>query len=247
MAFPCAEYVSITKLMSTNYDLYMNGGARETSYARNSTFQTPEELTKGAKPKNKGNICLTRRSPPMVYKAYFKQFQRDFRLFLKSRSEELTPGGKMVLTFIGREKPHQNSDPCAVIIGMVLKDMVLEGLVEEAKLDSFNVPLYGPTIEEVRQVIEVEGSFALQTLKTIQIGWDADLQEDVDNSVFNSKRIGEFITKTVRAVFEPLLSAEFGKDMMDVLFSRFSKKVSQLMELETLEYTSVVMSLTRAT
>ncbi|KAJ1420074.1 SAM dependent carboxyl methyltransferase [Sesbania bispinosa] len=183
----------------------------------------------------------------MVYKAYCEQFQRDFKLFLKSRSEELTPGGNMVLTFIGREKPHQISDPCVVILGMVLKDMVLEGLVEEAKLDYFNVPIYGPTVEEVRQVIEVEGSFALQTLKTIQIGWDADLQEDVDNFVFNSKRIVEFITKTIRVVYEPFLSAEFGKDMMDELFSRFSKKVSQLMELETLEYTTVVMSLTKAT
>ncbi|KAJ1389330.1 SAM dependent carboxyl methyltransferase [Sesbania bispinosa] len=181
----------------------------------------------------------------MVYKAYFEQFQRDFKLFLKSRSEELTPEGNMVLTFIGRERPHPISDPCVVIIGMVLKDMVLEGLVEEAKLDSFNMPIYEPTIEEVRQVIEVEGSFILQTLKTIQMGFDAVIQEDVDNSVLNSKMRGEFISKSIRAVYEPLLSTEFGKDMMDELFSRFSKKVSQLMELETLEFTNVVISLTK--
>ncbi|KAJ1389329.1 SAM dependent carboxyl methyltransferase [Sesbania bispinosa] len=217
------------------------------SYSLHWLSQAPEELTKGAKPLNKGNIYLTSTSPPMVYKAYFEQFQRDFKLFLKSRSEELTPEGNMVLTFIGRERPHPISDPCVKIIGMVLKDIVLEGLVEEAKLDSFNIPLYEPTVEEVRRVIEVEGSFILQTLKTIQMGCDADIQEDVDNYVLNSKMRGEFISKSIRAVFEPLLSVEFGKDMMDELFSRFSKKVSQLMELETLEYTNVVISLTKAT
>ncbi|KAJ1420075.1 SAM dependent carboxyl methyltransferase, partial [Sesbania bispinosa] len=213
------------------------------SYSLHWLSQVPEELIKGEKPLNKGNTYLTITSPPMVYKAYFDQFQRDFKLFLKSRSEELTPGGNMVLTFIGREKHHEIRSPWAVI-GMVLKDMVLEGLVGEAKLDSFNLPIYGPTVDEVRQVIKEEGSFTIQTLKTIQMGWDADLQRDVDNSILNSKMRGEFIAKSIRAVFEPLLSAEFGKDIMDELFSRFSKKVSQLMELETLEYTNIVMSLT---
>ncbi|KAJ1411242.1 SAM dependent carboxyl methyltransferase [Sesbania bispinosa] len=233
-------------LMLTNRGLYMNGGAGEISYAKNSTVQAPEELTNDAKPLNKGNIFLTSTSPPMVYKAYFEQFQRDFKLFLKSRSEELTPGGNMVLTFIGREKPHEICSPW-VEIGMVLKDMVLEGLVEEAKLDYFNMPIYEPTIEEVRQIIEVEGSFTLQTLKTFQIGFDVDIHDDVDNSFLNRKGRGEFIAKAHRAGLESLLSTEFGKDMMDELFSRFSKKVSQLMELETLEYTTIVISLTKAT
>ncbi|KAJ1411245.1 SAM dependent carboxyl methyltransferase [Sesbania bispinosa] len=216
------------------------------SYSLHWLSQAPEQLTNEAKPLNKGNVYLTSTSPAIVYKAYFEQFQRDFKLFLKSRSEELTPGGNMVLTFVGREKPHEISSPWAVI-GMVLKDMVLEGLVEEAKLDSFNLPIYEPTVEEVRQVIEVEGSFTLQTLKTFQIGYDVDIQEDIDNYVLNSKVRGDFIAMSHRAGFELLLSAEFGKDMMDGLFSRFSKKVSQLLELETLKYTTIVISLTKAT
>ncbi|KAK7390458.1 hypothetical protein VNO78_25764 [Psophocarpus tetragonolobus] len=129
---------------------------------------------------------------------------------------------------------------------MVLQDMVLEGLVEEGKLDSFNLPTYSPTIEEVRQVIKAEGSFILQTLKTFKMGWDANLQNEVSDSVVDNKIRGEFIAKTIRAVFEPLLSAEFGKNVMDELFSRFTKKVSKLVEFDTLEYTNLVMSMRKA-
>ncbi|TKY69485.1 Monomethylxanthine methyltransferase 1 [Spatholobus suberectus] len=215
------------------------------SYSLHWLSQAPEELTKGTEPLNKGNIHITTTSSPVVYKAYFEQFQRDFKLFLKSRSDELKSGGIMVLTFIGREKAHEISSPW-VVIGMVLKDMVLEGLVEEAKLDSFNLPIYGPTIEEVRQVIEAEGSFTLQTLKTFKLGWEATLQGEVSDYVVDSKVRGEFRAKTIRAVFEPLLTAEFGKDVMDELFSRFAKKVSQLIELDTLEHTNLVMSMRKA-
>ncbi|QCE03234.1 S-adenosyl-L-methionine-dependent methyltransferase [Vigna unguiculata] len=49
----------------------------------------------------------------------------------------------------------------------------------------------------------------------------------------------EFLTKYVRAIFEPLLAVEFGKDTMDELFTRFARKVAQLIEFETLEYTHV--------
>nr|KYP68897.1 Benzoate carboxyl methyltransferase [Cajanus cajan] len=212
------------------------------SYSLHWLSQAPEELTNGVEPLNKGNTYITTTSSPTVYKAYFEQFQRDFKLFLKSRSDELKPCGVMVLTFIGREKAHEISSPW-VVIGVVLKDMVLEGLVEEAKLDSFNLSIYGPTIEEVRQVIEAEGSFTLQTLKTFKIGWDANLQEEVVDFVLDSKMRGEFIAKSIRSVFEPLLTVEFGKDIMDELFLRFSKKVSQLIALDTLEYTNLVMSM----
>jgi len=39
-----------------------------------------------------------------VYEVYVEQFGRDFKIFLKSRSDELALDGVMVLTLIGREK-----------------------------------------------------------------------------------------------------------------------------------------------
>ncbi|XP_061376377.1 probable jasmonic acid carboxyl methyltransferase 2 [Gastrolobium bilobum] len=214
------------------------------SYSLHWLSQAPKDSTSIGKPLNKGNTYITSTSPPSVYQAYFEQFERDLKLFLKSRSEELMSGGIMVLTFIGREKAREIKSPW-VVIGMVLNDMVQEGLIEEAKLDFFDLPLYGPTAEEVRQVIDAEGSFKIETLKIIKMSWDANLQEDVDGSFLDSITRGEFIAKYIRAVFEPLLAVEFGEDIMDELFSRFAKLVAELTELETLEYTNLIVSMTK--
>lgn len=54
------------------------------------------------RPLNKGCVYICESSPAVVSQAYSKQFQVDFSLFLRSRSEELVVGGKMVLTFLGR-------------------------------------------------------------------------------------------------------------------------------------------------
>lgn len=47
-----------------------------------------------------------------MFKAYLEQFQRDFSLFLKLRSEEMTSGGRMVLTLIGRKDEDPSSGDC---------------------------------------------------------------------------------------------------------------------------------------
>ncbi|GAU44831.1 hypothetical protein TSUD_327130 [Trifolium subterraneum] len=184
-------------------------------------MNAPKNLAKNAEPLNKGDIYISKTSPPSVYEAYFKQFERDFKYFLKSRFEELASDG---------------------VVGMELNEMVHEGLVEEEKLDLFDFPTYHPNVEEVRQLIEQEGSFTLQTIKTFKMAWDANLEKD---NVVDSKMRGEFIAKYQRAVYEPLLKAGFGENIMDELFSRFAMKIAELIEIETLEFTNTVLFVTK--
>lgn len=82
-------------------------------------------MIKNGEPLNKGNIYLSKTSPPSVYEAYFKQFEKDFKYFLKSRYEELAFDGMMALTFIGRESHDKIISPQGVL-GMVLNEMVQE-------------------------------------------------------------------------------------------------------------------------
>lgn len=117
--------------------------------------------------------------------------------------------------------------------------------MEEEKLDLFDFPTYHPSLEEVRQIIEAEGSFTLQTTKTFKMGWDANLQKDMVDYVVDSKMRGEFIAKYHRAVFEPLLIIAFGESIMDELFSRFAKLIGQHIELETLAFTNIVLFMTK--
>ena len=51
---------------------------------------------------NKGKIYLSKTSPKSVISAYMLQFRKDFMSFLKCRSKEVIPGGRMVLAFMGR-------------------------------------------------------------------------------------------------------------------------------------------------
>ncbi|THF98897.1 hypothetical protein TEA_022104 [Camellia sinensis var. sinensis] len=136
------------------------------SIDRGITVKVPKGLTSELGiPLNKGNICIAQTSPPGVRKAYLDQFEKELTAFLRSHSEEMIPGGLMVLIFVG-----SNEDPDCFTrfgpniweqFGMILNDMVIEGLIEASRLDSFNMPLYTPSAEEARQVIQREGSFSL--------------------------------------------------------------------------------------
>ncbi|XP_004493099.1 probable caffeine synthase MTL2 [Cicer arietinum] len=205
--------------------------------------QAPIYSKKKTEPLIKGNIYITRESPPSVYDVYLEHFERDFNNFLKSRYEELALDGVMVLTFVGRENNGEITS--YEVLGMVLNQMVQEGLVEEAKLDLFNLPIYHPTIEEVKQVIKTQGSFTIKTLKTFKIGWDANLKEDMNDYVVDSKMTGEFITKYHRAVFESILIAQFGENIIDELFSRFAKLIEQFIELKSPDFTNIVLFMTK--
>lgn len=78
-------------------------------------------------PLNKGNIYMAKSSPPAVFKAYSDQFQSDFSLFLNLRSEEMTCGGRMVLTLMGRKGEEPSSGDCCHVwelLAQALKGMV---------------------------------------------------------------------------------------------------------------------------
>ncbi|KAK7258381.1 hypothetical protein RIF29_23955 [Crotalaria pallida] len=201
--------------------------------------QPPKELTSGAEPLNKENIFVTSTIPPATKEAYLKQFQQDFKLFLRTRSEELVSGGAMFLTFVGREDISEIRTVMG-LIGMALNDMVLENVIEEVLLESFNMPIYHPTAEEAKAIIEEEGSFTIQRLEAITVGWDANINE----AFVDENMRCEFIAKNFRAITETLLKARFGEGIMDELFFRLKNKlVHMLMKGGKLESPNLVISL----
>ncbi|RDX96346.1 Salicylate carboxymethyltransferase, partial [Mucuna pruriens] len=215
------------------------------SYSLHWLSKIPDELTNGEEPINKGTIYLTRTSPPEVHKAYFAQFQEDFKFFLKSRSNEILPGGAMVLTFMGRDEDNELINAW-VVIGMALNDMAAETLIEQAKLDSFNMPSYCPTAEEIGQVIKEEGSFDIQRLETIRTDWVKNINVSDDDFLIDEDMRAEGVAKYIRAIAEPILKSEFGEEIMDELFSRFKNKIIQLDGVEKLEIPNQVMHITKS-
>lgn len=75
------------------------------------------------------------------------------------------------------------------------------------------MPFYAPTVEEVRQLVETEGSFSLDIIKTCTVDWSGDTSHQTINNRAN------LAAKTIRAATESLLANAFGfgEEAMDDL------------------------------
>ncbi|CAN8314117.1 unnamed protein product [Cochlearia groenlandica] len=185
----------------------------------------------GGLEENTSSVYITTSSLPSAYKAYLNQFQRDFTIFLKTRSEEMVSNGRMVLTFVGRntlvDPLYRDCRHVWTLLSKSLRDLVSEGLLSSSKVDSFNVPFYDPSKEEVKEIIEIEGSFAINDFESY--GFDlghSNNDEDVMLHSYKSKT-GLKEAKCIRAVSESMLVAHFGDEIIDQLFNKFAYHFSE--------------------
>ncbi|PPE01037.1 hypothetical protein GOBAR_DD02002 [Gossypium barbadense] len=197
---------------------------------------------------NKGNLYIAKTSHPNVSKAYSEQHRNDFSRFLRFRSEEMITKGRMLLTFIGRSITDPTSKDCCTIWDLFTKsllDLVAEGLVCESDVDSFNVPYYYPCKEEVREIIEKEGSFVLNKLEIFEVNWD--FEDDVcnENFVLEKTKSGRNVANCILAITESMIASHFGDTIIDDLFSRFAQHVGEHLSCEkTKYYVTIVVSMT---
>ncbi|KAI3859505.1 hypothetical protein MKW98_027102 [Papaver atlanticum] len=144
--------------------------------------------------RNKGNVYMAESSPPSVLEAYLKQFERDFCSFLKCRYEEIVKGGRMVLTFCGRA---DDTSPSRGMHCFIMN--LIQGKIEEEKLDSFDMPQYVPSPSVVKSVILNEGKNIVNFMRSIS--------ESLVVSHFGEEIIEE-LYKRCREIIAPRLSRE---------------------------------------
>ncbi|XP_047044372.1 probable jasmonic acid carboxyl methyltransferase 1 [Lolium rigidum] len=168
--------------------------------------KAPEDLTRNQIPAYDIDEHARRDRLPVVLEAYAKQFRKDFTLFLELRAKELVQGGRMVVSLIGRR-----SDVIATrfsylseIVAQILSVMVSEGDIDKAKFDSFYVPVYSPSSEELRDIIQGEGSFSITEMRV------HDPTTDMNSALSTPSRF----VNLLRALFEPIVVQHFG-DVMD--------------------------------
>ncbi|KAK3418770.1 salicylate carboxymethyltransferase [Eucalyptus grandis] len=192
---------------------------------------------------NKGNIYMARSSPPKVLTAYYEQFQRDFSTFLECRGQELVVGGRMVLTLLGRRSDDPSSKECCYIwelLAAALNEMVSEGLIEEDKLDSFNIPQYTPSPKEVREEVQKQESFSIDCLEVSEVNWSV-VNTNFDPNVVLEDR-GYDMARCMRAVAEPLLVDHFGEEIIDEVFKRYKAQLANGMSKEKTAFVNIVIS-----
>ncbi|KAK1435044.1 hypothetical protein QVD17_00802 [Tagetes erecta] len=205
------------------------------SYSIHWLSQVPEGLEN-----NKLNIHIAYTSPQNVLQAYRNQFHSNFTKFLRLRSKELVRGGRMVLTLPTRSSLDPASDYCSSfseIFTISLLEMLKEGLVLESDIISFNLPIYYPHENELRNVIEEDGSFSLDNLSIFEVNVD---QHDTDY-----KSQGKNAAKSMRAVMEPLFTSHFGSSIIDVLFKKYEKNAMECLATKEQRHLIIVVSFTK--
>ncbi|XP_006655959.1 anthranilate O-methyltransferase 3-like [Oryza brachyantha] len=218
------------------------------SYCLHWQSQMIKDMDESMANLNGGNIYITKSTPPSVVKLYQDQFQKDMALFLKLRHQELMPGGKMLLTFLGRKKQDVLDGDMSHLFGLLaeaLQSLVTEGVVEKGKLESFNIPMYGASIDEVKAVVALNELFDMDHIELFESNWDPydDLEHD---DMCSSPQRGVNVAKCIRAVLEPLLVSHFGEYILDELFKRYAHLMDRHLAKEnTTKFSVIVLALNR--
>ncbi|RZC46147.1 hypothetical protein C5167_039088 [Papaver somniferum] len=207
--------------------------------------QVPESVTdKRSKAYNKGRVFIhgADQSTAMAYK---KQFQTDLAGFLKSRSRELKKGGSMFLVCLGRTSVDPTDQGGAgLLFGTHFQDawddLVQEGLVDGDKRDSFNIPVYAPSLEDFREVVEADSSFAVNKLEVFRGGSPL-----VVNQPDDAAEVGRALANSCRSVCGVLVDAHIGDQLSDELFMRLESRATVHAKelLEQLQFFHIVASL----
>uniref|UniRef100_A0A453G2X2 Jasmonate O-methyltransferase n=1 Tax=Aegilops tauschii subsp. strangulata TaxID=200361 RepID=A0A453G2X2_AEGTS len=137
------------------------------SISKTLSLEAPEDLTRNLIPAYDIDEHSRSERLPIVLEAYAKQYRKDFTLFLELRAKELVSGGRMIVSLVGR-----CSDAIATkfsyileIVAQILCVMVSEGVIDKEKFDSFYGLLYEPSSEELREIIQEEGSFSIREMR----------------------------------------------------------------------------------
>ncbi|KAM3741318.1 hypothetical protein ACB098_08G167400 [Castanea mollissima] len=176
-------------------------------------------MDEGSPAWNKGRIFYTN-APKEVKDAYATQFAKDMESILFARAQELVSGGLLALFLSGIPDVMSNSDSHTGIeidmIGSCLMDMAKVGLVNEAKVDTFNLPLYYPTPKELKALVERSEYFSFERM--------AILKNQKKHVTLQSPSMRALF---FRALFEGLLVKQFGNEIIDELFDRYTEKVAR--------------------
>ncbi|KAF8407712.1 hypothetical protein HHK36_006847 [Tetracentron sinense] len=180
---------------------------------------------------NKGRIHYVG-SAKEVLEAYSAQYAKDMESFLYARAQEVVDGGLMALLIASLPDGILHSQTTTgmlyELLGSCLMDMAKTGVVSEAKVDSFNLPIYYTSTKELEAIIERNGYFNIERM------------EKMDQPMMQATPNLQMCTLHTRAVMEGLIKEHFGSEIIDELFNRYTEKVAESSFVLNLENRKVI-------
>ncbi|CAK7349634.1 unnamed protein product [Dovyalis caffra] len=192
------------------------------SYALHWLSKVPKEaIDRSSLAWNKGRIHYTN-GPAAVVNAYTAQYANDMENFLHSRAQEIIGGGLMLLTIPCRPNgiPHSRTLPSKAydLLTSCLMDLAKKGLTSEEKVDSFNIPIYNASPQELEVAISKNGCFSIEGIENLP-----RVQRQEHDSVSKSP----LFTSHVRAAMGALFADHFGHEILDELFQLYQEKLEE--------------------
>lgn len=121
----------------------------------------------------------------------------------------------------------------------LISEFLIQGLIEEEKLDTYNAPYHEPYVEEIKTEIAKEGSFTLNCLEIIALPWDAcngGMKCDRETTAKNLVRV-------LRAINESMIQSHFGAGVLDPLFQGLTDIIAA--DTKEVEHVTAVVYVTR--
>ncbi|XP_068641032.1 loganic acid O-methyltransferase-like [Aristolochia californica] len=185
------------------------------SYAVHWLSQVPYEVKDATSPAwNKGKV-FSIGAKPEVEEAYSAQFAKDMEVFLQARAEEVAVGGLMAVTLPYTKGPVYVEQALFYrlfhILELALNDMADKGRLDEVKVNSFNLPIYIPSMEEIQKLVERNGSFTIEKIQPLTSAAKG----------FSSRLDARQCSMIVRAPMEGIMSQYFGSETIDEIFEKY--------------------------
>uniref|UniRef100_J3N7A1 SAM dependent carboxyl methyltransferase n=1 Tax=Oryza brachyantha TaxID=4533 RepID=J3N7A1_ORYBR len=187
---------------------------------------------------NEGNVHVGATTQPAVARLYQDQFEKDFSRFLHMRCREIVAGGRMVLTLVGRKREDVfdagRTTKIFELLSQGLRTLVSEGRLEKEKLDSFNIPVYCPSTEELKQLVQQNGLLHITDIHLFEMDGSPtdESPESAGAAVAAAQAAGESMSATLRASTEPLIVSHFVESILEDLFALFARNFTSYIESE---------------
>ncbi|MBA0575484.1 hypothetical protein Golob_006951 [Gossypium lobatum] len=124
------------------------------------------------------------------------------------RSKEIIPQGRMVLTVIARKNPNPYDEGDRLeLLAKPLLDLVAQGVIKEADVDSFNLHLAMQKLLSLlrgKYLLKLTSyKFSTEQLRNKHLGFNFYI------------KMGKNIANTMRAILEPILYCHFGDAIIE--------------------------------
>ncbi|MCL7040766.1 hypothetical protein MKW94_011998 [Papaver nudicaule] len=174
---------------------------------------------------NKGRIHYTNASNE-VLQAYTAQYVLDMEAFLLARGHEIVCGGLMFILVLAIADEALASQTCPglllEVLGSCLMELSKTGIADEAKVDSFNLPVYLTSPKQVTKLVETTGCFTVERLERLE-------------TLFPPASGAQILSNHIRAALEESIKQHFGlsDDDSDKLFDLYSKRLADSLSIFT--------------